>query len=947
LNRFDTENNKFTIYEHDPNNPRSLSHNGVFALHIDRAGNFWIGTIGGGLNKLILNENEKIPPVFLHYKHTPNDPHSIGGNNVLVIYEDEDEFLWVGTDGLDKFDKRNEKFFRYQHDPSNPNSLSNNLVSTIYQDKNGVLWIGTEGGGLNKLVPGDNEESPPTFIHYQEIDGLANDIIYGILEDNHHNLWLNTKNGLSKFNPDEVDDKGIVLPSAFKNYYVQDGFQDNEFMASYFKNSRGEMFFGGINGFNAFYPDSLKENLTIPAVVITDFKVLNEDYKLDTSITEINQIVLSYNENFLSFDFAVLDYTVPEKNNYAYKLDGLDNDWNYVDNRNFAHYTNLSSGEYVFMVKGSNNDGVWNEEGVSIKIIILPPWWKTWWAYLSYAIFFIFALFWIRRYEMNRISYKNQGKIDKAVLKEKEETEKIKSRFFANISHEFRTPLTLIFGPAKDIMDKTNDLKTKENAGIINRNAGRLYGLVNQLLDLSKLEAGRMTLETSEQNIISLLKGLVLSFTSLAERKRITLKFNTIEENLNVYIDKEKIVRIVNNLLSNAFKFTPEGGRIDFTVGKMIKELELRISDSGIGIPKERIDNIFDRFYQVDGSHSRESEGSGLGLALTKELVELHKGKIKVESTEGEGSTFTILLPLGKEHLKPNEIVQKEIREETTKTIEEEDLNPEIEKSKGKADIDVLLETGKPILLIVEDNLDVRNYIVSHLEDDYGIQEAIDGEDGFTKSIEQIPDLIVSDVMMPKMDGFQFCAKIKTDERTSHIPVILLTAKASGESKIEGLETGADDYIMKPFDAKELKVRIKNLIDQRKKLREHFLQEGIFNLDNKNIISVDKKFLEKAVKIINEHLSDSLFGVESFASKIALSRVTLHKKLIALIGEPPGNLIKRIRLSKAAKLIENKTGNISEIALEVGFNNPAYFSECFKKQFGVTPSQYQSNFTNH
>jgi signal transduction histidine kinase/AraC-like DNA-binding protein len=646
--------------------------------------------------------------------------------------------------------------------------------------------------------------------------------------------------------------------------------------------------------------------------------VLNEDYKLDTSITEINQIVLSYNENFLSFDFAVLDYTVPRKNNYAYKLDGLDNDWNYVDNRNFAHYTNLSSGEYVFMVKGSNNDGVWNEEGVSIKIIILPPWWKTWWAYLSYAIFFIFALYWIRRYEMNRISYKNQGEIDKAVLKEKEETEKIKSRFFANISHEFRTPLTLIFGPAKDIMDKTNDLKTKENAGIINRNAGRLYGLVNQLLDLSKLEAGRMTLETSEQNIISLLKGLVLSFTSLAERKRITLKFNTIEENLNVYIDKEKIVRIVNNLLSNAFKFTPEGGRIDFTVGKMIKELELRISDSGIGIPKERIDNIFDRFYQVDGSHSRESEGSGLGLALTKELVELHKGKIKVESTEGEGSTFTILLPLGKEHLKPNEIVQKEIREETTKTIEEEDLNPEIEKSKGKADIDVLLETGKPILLIVEDNLDVRNYIVSHL-----------------------------DVMMPKMDGFQFCAKIKTDERTSHIPVILLTAKASGESKIEGLETGADDYIMKPFDAKELKVRIKNLIDQRKKLREHFLQEGIFNLDNKNIISVDKKFLEKAVKIINEHLSDSLFGVESFASKIALSRVTLHKKLIALIGEPPGNLIKRIRLSKAAKLIENKTGNISEIALEVGFNNPAYFSECFKKQFGVTPSQYQSNFTNH
>jgi len=675
-------------------------------------------------------------------------------------------------------------------------------------------------------------------------------------------------------------------------------------------------------------------------VVITDFKVFNQDYKLDTSITEINQIVLSYNENFLSFDFAVLDYTAPKKNSYAYKLDGLDNNWNYVDNRNFAHYTNLSPGKYIFSVKGSNNDGVWNEEGASLKLIILPPWWKTWWAYLSYAFFFIFALFWIRRYEMNRMSYKNQSKVDKAVLKEKEETEKIKSRFFANISHEFRTPLTLIFGPANDVLEKTKEPDTKQSVSIIKRNASRLYGLVNQLLDLSKLEAGRMTLETTEQNIIPILKGLVLSFTSLAERRKITLRFNTIEENLNIYIDKEKVEKIITNLLSNAFKFTPEGGKVDFTVEKLIKDVEIKITDSGIGIPKERIDNIFDRFYQVDGSHTRENEGTGIGLALTKELVELHKGNIKVESKEGEGTTFRLLLPLGKEHLKPEEIVEKEIQEEITKTIEEIELIPETEKSKEKADIDLLLETEKPLLLIVEDNSDVRKYIISHLEVDYGIQEAVDGEDGLTKSIEQIPDLIVSDVMMPKMDGFQLCEKLKTDERTSHIPVILLTAKATSKDKIEGYETGADDYIMKPFDAKELKVRIKNLIDQRKKLREHFLKEGIFNLDNKNIISVDKKFLEKAVNIINEHLSDSLFGVELFASELAIGRTSLHKKVVALVGEPPGELIKRIRLSKAGILLKNKTGNISEIALEVGFNNPAYFSECFKKQFGVTPSQY-------
>jgi CheY-like chemotaxis protein/anti-sigma regulatory factor (Ser/Thr protein kinase) len=542
--------------------------------------------------------------------------------------------------------------------------------------------------------------------------------------------------------------------------------------------------------------------------------------------------------------------------------------------------------------------------------------------------------------QLKRIRIKHDYEMSKFEAEKLQEVDGMKSRFFANISHEFRTPLTLIFGPAKDVIEKTKEPDTKKNVGIIKRNASRLYGLVNQLLDLSKLEAGKMTLEASEQNIIPLLKGIVLSFTSLAERKKITLKFNTIEENLNVYIDKEKVEKVITNLLSNAFKFTPEGGKIDFTVEKLIDEVEIRISDNGVGIPKDRIDKIFDRFYQVDGSHTREREGTGIGLALTKELVELHKGMIKVESKEGEGTTFRLLLPLGIEHLKSEEIVEKEIQEETTKTMEETELIPATEKSNEKTDIDALLDTEKALLLIVEDNSDVRNYIISHLEEDYGIQEAVDGEDGLNKSVEQIPDLIVSDVMMPKMDGFELCEKLKTDERTSHIPIILLTAKATSQDKIEGYETGADDYIMKPFDAIELKVRIKNLIDQRKKLREHFLQEGIFNLDNKNIISVDKKFLEKAVKIINEHLSDSLFGVESFASELAVGRTSLHKKIVALVGEPPGELIKRIRLSKAGILLKSKTGNISEIALEVGFNNPAYFSECFKKQFGVTPSQY-------
>ncbi|MBT8387047.1 MAG: response regulator, partial [Ignavibacteria bacterium] len=502
----------------------------------------------------------------------------------------------------------------------------------------------------------------------------------------------------------------------------------------------------------------------------------------------------------------------------------------------------------------------------------------------------------------------------------------------------------LIFGPAKDIIDKTKDIDAKQNAGIIKRNAGRLYGLVNQLLDLSKLEAGKMKLEASEQNIIPLLKGYVLSFSSLAERKKITLKFNTIEENLNLYFDKEKVEKIINNLLSNAFKFTPEGGRIDFTVEKLIEDAEIRITDNGIGIAKERLDKIFDRFYQVDGSQTRKSEGTGIGLALTKELVELHKGKIEVESEYGKGTTLKILLPLGKDHLKLEEIVEKELPEETEVTAEESKLIPEMENRKENTNIDLLLDAGdKPLLLIVEDNPDVRKYIISHLEDDYGIQDAVDGEDGLQEALKHIPDLIISDIMMPKMDGFELCEKLKTDERTSHIPVILLTAKATDKDKTVGYETGADDYIMKPFDAEVLRARIKNLIEQRRKLREHFKKEGLIELEHKEITSIDKKFLQKAVEIINKHLSDTSFTVEMFAEKVSMSRRNLDRKLIALTGESPSDIIKRVRLTRASRLLTQKFGNISEIALEVGFSNPAHFSNCFREQFGLTPSEYENN----
>jgi DNA-binding response OmpR family regulator/anti-sigma regulatory factor (Ser/Thr protein kinase) len=455
-----------------------------------------------------------------------------------------------------------------------------------------------------------------------------------------------------------------------------------------------------------------------------------------------------------------------------------------------------------------------------------------------------------------------------------------------------------------------------------------------------------MKLQTVPQNIIPFLKALLLSFTSYAERKRIILKFNSEEDEIIVYLDRDKVEKIITNLLSNAFKFTPDGGRIEVTLNREDNYANVIVSDTGIGIPKEKLARIFDRFYQVDGSHTREQEGTGIGLSLTKELVELHKGKIEVESEEGKGTTVTISLPLGKEHLKPEEICESKKDEEKVSFIPTESIIFD-ETNTEKLDLDLIRETEKPLLLIVEDNSDVRKYIRDNLIKDYRILEAIDGEDGWNKSVEQIPDLIVSDVMMPKMDGFKLCEQLKTDERTSHIPVILLTAKAAKQDKIEGYEIGADEYIMKPFEPDELRARIRNLIEQRKRLHEHFQKQGVFEFNQKRITSVDKKFLQRTFDKITDHISDSSFSVDLLVEDLAISRSVLHRKILSLTGETPGELIRRIRLNKAADLIKQKFGNLSEIALEVGFNNPAYFSESFKKQYGVTPSQYQQNNTNN
>ncbi len=709
----------------------------------------------------------------------------------------------------------------------------------------------------------------------------------------------------------------------------------------------------------------------MPKIVLTDFQVFNksveinpdedsesEKFSIPKHISLLDTLILSYKENVFSLEFAAMDYHNPQKNKYTYMMEGFENEWNYTDaKRRRVTYTNLDPGEYVSRVKGSNNDNYWNEDGKSLFLIITPPWWATTWAYIGYISIILLITYLIWSFQLNRIQLKHSAEFEHLEAEKYREMDHLKSRFFANISHEFRTPLTLILGPIEKLLAKTNGQGISKELRMIKRNAKQLYYLINQLLDLSKLDASKLTLRTSEYNVVEFIKGVVMSFVSLAEKKNILLKLVCQEEKIPLYFDKDLLGKILNNLISNAFKFTESNGCIDITLSKVEKpesnngkdlsknnHVEITISDTGVGIPSDRIDKIFDRFYQVDGSHTREREGTGIGLSITKELVELHKGEISVVSEPNKGTTFTLMFPLGSEHLTQEEMIEKrEEGKDDDLYLDETEVLLSLNETMPLDQLDISTNYNKPLVLLVEDNRDVREFIKGYLKEDYSLIESNNGLDGFEKAIEHIPDLILSDIMMPNLNGVELCNKLKIDERTSHIPVILLTAKASGEDKIEGLKIGADDYIKKPFNAEELEVRIKNLIEQRRKLRKYFKSQGVFEVDVDSITAVDKKFLHKASTIIENNLSDPDLNVERLARELAMSRTQLFRKFTALYNESPNAFIKRIRLSKAAILIEKGYGNISEIALEVGFTNPAYFARCFKQHFMKTPSEYEKN----
>jgi signal transduction histidine kinase/DNA-binding response OmpR family regulator len=868
------------------------------------------------------------------------------------------------------------------------------LITSIFEDKTGNLWIGTRDGGVNKF---DGQ----SFTYYTEKEGLSNNSVSSIIEDKKENIWIGTNKGLSMLSPRGDGNYSIT------SFGTEDGLKDLNFNEnSVCLDSMNRLWWGtgdiitmlDLNTFEIIptLPEIQLNNIQINQRYI-DFRAqlhgINEaeQIPLDT-IARINFRGLKFSDvapfynypldlelphylNHVTFNFSAIDWTAPQSIRYQYMLDGMDEQWSPLVAENQADYRNIPAGKYTFRVKALSKTNIWSET-FEYPFKVRPPWWLRWWAYTFYSMVLILIARFYIRYRVSRERIKAEIQMKQFEVDKMQELDKMKSRFFANISHEFRTPLTLIIGPIEDLFKKKpkHAELSWDMMGIIHRNAKRLQKLINQILDLSKLETGEVKLQVSEGNFEEFLRVIVFSFLSLAESKHIKYEYDLPETNQNFYFDRDKVEKIVTNLISNALKFTHEGGSVKVTLqyfrernvelrnnvlsvkgvtpGKNILSApyaELTVKDTGPGIPDDEKEKIFGRFYQVSSSDSREHEGSGIGLALARELVELYRGEISLDSEIGKGSTFTVKLPVTREQFKEDEIIVVSEKTAEAKIIGgheilvqeavESDIPMETIKRKDRQK-DKETYKDLPIILIVEDNTDLRKYISGTLSDHYRILEAGNGKEGLDKAIESIPDLVISDLMMPEMDGMEMCDYIKKDTRTNHIPLIMLTAKADRDSKLEGLETGADDYIIKPFDAEELKVRVKNLIEQRKKLREKYRKEFLTDPSGKEIPAPEDEFLVRFMNCTQKHLEDPEFGVEQLGKELHMSRVQLYRKVVSLTDYTPSEYIRNIRLKMAARMFQEGHTNVTTVLYTVGYSTPSHFTESFRELFGMNPSEY-------
>jgi signal transduction histidine kinase/DNA-binding response OmpR family regulator len=884
----------------------------------DKHGNLWLGTLAEGVLKVDFQGNGAIvhPVVKTH-----NTSHGLPSGEVHVFMAAGHVMFATGK-GIFRFDEKNKIFCP-------DNTLGDEFaggkkgkgIFRIGEDKKKNIWFHSGGRNIQAIPQPDGtfviNSKPFLRIPIAQVNDIYPDPFY---DDDV--IWFASVDGLIRYDTKVKKDYDLAFHTLIRQVWIN-----------------GELFFDG--------------------------------YKNNNSVKEVYPII-PFKDRNLRLHFAAPFFEAETQTQFQCYLEGYDDDWTTWSQETWKDYTNLDSGSYTFRVRAKNVYGTTGSEGI-FRFKVLPPWYKTWWAFMLYAIAAVLMVFLVVKWRSWKLIREKQ-QLEQIILartkeiknknlqlleqsKKLEELDKIKSHFFANISHEFRTPLTLITGPLEQMLTspREDEGEQKKKMRLMLRNSRRLLSLINQLLDLSRFDSGKMKLQASRQNIVPFLKGIVESFDSLAVQNELHLEFYSEAEDITLYFDAEKLEKSVCNLLVNAIKFTPPAGKITVTlnVKKDIPPgfLEISVGDTGIGIPLAQLEHIFDRFYQARGLKEHAHKGSGIGLALTKELVSLHHGEISVNSREGKGSEFTIRLPLGDAHLEPEEIARHPGKPAKSELPEEDTDLYMIEKQEEEAnqiDTNTIDQTTdekpaqeKNIILVVEDSADVRSYIRSAIEPDYQMIEAKDGQEGIEKALDVIPDLIISDIMMPGVDGYELCRVLKNDVKTSHIPLILLTARAAEDDIIAGLETGADDYITKPFNTRILCARIKNLIDLRRQWQQKMQRQMTLRPAEIPVSSVDETFLKDLQKLIEKNLSDELFSVEQLGKELYLSRTTLYRKVLALTGEPPREFIKSYRLKRGAQLLEANFGNVTEVSVEVGFSSTAYFTKCFKEKFHQLPHAYQ------
>ena len=966
LNRYNRPTGRYYHYRYDPNKPNTLPDDAIVSIFCDSKGNIWVGTYTGGLCRYVPSTDQ-----FIIYKNNPDNTSSISSNFIKSITEDSNGQLWLGTNGggLSCMNPDNGTFRNYCFDDFE--DLISDYIVSLFIDRNAKLWIGTYFG-LTSL-----DLNTGKFHSYSNDTAIKSLPVYAINEDDKGQLWIGTSSGLfmydnrkdafvNSFSGDGNFNSVIngIVPSGEQLwlstnkeiicYVPADGkvhwFSQNiefaqEFLpSSYYKSPEGEIFFGANEGCFAFFPWYIQMKVYTPKVYLSNLKVFDKQVLpnktldgrmiLSKDMSYTDKIVLQHSQKSFTLEFSAPDTPFPSSTIFSSRMDGFDDDWVvYKNNQRSVTYTNFEPGTYKFHVRATNTPGIWSDLDTQLTIEILTPLWATWWARLCYLIAVSTIILIILRLVYTRIKDKNELRIERLKVKQQEELNQSKMQFFTNISHEFRSPLTLIIGPLEQMQAVEKDHERHRLYQIMLRHANRLLLLINQILDLRKAEKGKMKITVQQISLIPFVKDRLGLFTDLAKRKKIALSYNYNPNDITIWYDSDMLEKCIYNLLSNAFKFTSEGGKIQVTIKQEENEqIFLSVKDNGCGLSDEEQSRLFEYFFQ--GQQGEYHSGSGIGLYLVKSIVEQHNGNIKIESSPGKGSCFTILIQPGKKHFNAEDI--SDIPLVSVNKESNENL-PDMVLKDGNTD-----ET-KPNILLVDDEEDIRHYIRQELEPEYIVTEAANGRDALDLLLQQVPNLIITDVMMPDMNGIELCRIIKENIDTCHIPVIMLTALGEMEHRIEGLETGADSYIAKPFQPRHLRVQIENLLEVRRKMKERFSR--ILNVEAQeiDITDSDELLIQKAVEYIREHISNPDLSVDELSKKLNMSRVSLHRRVKTATGLSPVDLIKTIRMKQAAYLLSTGNMNVSEVSYKVGYNTPAYFSSSFSSYYNISPTAYQKS----